>query len=77
VLKGGALSKSYIKNVFQANTFEEKKKDIVKEDQNRRAAKVNEDVLKAIANAISNVGYDNRGITKNDSRGMSGESKMF
>jgi hypothetical protein len=34
-------------------------------------------VLKAIANAISNVDYGNRGITRNDSRGMSGESRMF
>jgi hypothetical protein len=77
VLGGGALSKSYVKDVSQANTSEERKKDIVREDQNRRAAKANEDALKAIANAISNVGYGNRGITRNDSRGMSGEGRMF
>jgi hypothetical protein len=49
----------------------------VREDQNCRAAKANEDVLKAIANTISNVGYGNRGITRNDSQGMSGEGRMF
>jgi hypothetical protein len=34
-------------------------------------------VLKAIVNVISNVGYGNRGITKNDSQGMSGKNKIF
>jgi hypothetical protein len=77
VLRRKALSKSYVKDISQVNTFEERKKDIVREDQNRRAAKANEDVLKAIANAISNVGYGNCGITKNDSQGMSGKSRMF
>jgi hypothetical protein len=59
------------------NISKKRKKDIVKEDQNCRAAKVNEDVLKAIANVISNVSYSNHGITKNDSQGMNGKSKMF
>jgi hypothetical protein len=39
----------------------------MREDQNRKTAKAYEDVLKAIVNAISNVSYSNRGITKNDS----------
>jgi hypothetical protein len=67
VLRGRVLSKNYIKDVSQANTSEKRKKDIVREDQNRRAAKANKNVLKVIANAISNVGYGNRSITKNDS----------
>jgi hypothetical protein len=66
VLREGVLSKSYVKDVSQTNTSEERKKDIVREDQNRRAAKANENALKVIASAISNVGYGNRGIIRND-----------
>jgi hypothetical protein len=32
VLEERALSKSYVKDVSQANTFKKKKKDIVRED---------------------------------------------
>jgi hypothetical protein len=32
-------------------------------------------MLKMIANAISNVSYSNRGITKNDSQNISGEKE--
>jgi hypothetical protein len=40
----------------------------VREDQNRKAAKANEDALKSIANVISNISYGNRGITRNDTK---------
>jgi hypothetical protein len=66
VLEKRALLKNYVKDVSQANTFEKRKKDIMRKDQNRRVAKINEDVLKAIANTISNMDYGNCDITKND-----------